>query len=295
MEWVETTGKTVAEATETALLQLGVADDDAEIEVLDEPKSGLFGRVRSEARVRARVRPQSARPKDERRRRKPAPVSAATPSAVEETADDVPVAKFPGPRKRAVSSATAAAISAVGSEPSPAASPRSTWTPAKREPGSSDPEVGAAVVEEVRRIVEGFLAAIDVAATVTVTALPESGADVAIQGQQLGFLIGPKAVTLLAVQDLVRTVTFRKFGHDLGRINLDIAGYRERRRQALAEFTLGVAQAVLAEGSSRALEPMNAADRKVVHDTINDIAGISSRSEGEDPFRRVVLVPSSME
>jgi spoIIIJ-associated protein len=125
-----------------------------------------------------------------------------------------------------------------------------------------------------------------------VTALPEAGADVSISGEKLGFLIGPKAATLLAVQDLLRTVAFRKFGHDLGRINLDISGYRERRRQALAEFTRGVATEVVAQRQSRALEPMNASDRKVVHDTINDMDGISSRSEGEDPYRRVVLVPA---
>src|SRR5580704_3072136 len=57
VEWVEVTGKTVEDATERALDQLGVALDDAEVHVLSEPKTGLFGRVREEARVRARVRP----------------------------------------------------------------------------------------------------------------------------------------------------------------------------------------------------------------------------------------------
>src|SRR4051794_40595341 len=70
MEWVETTGKTLEEAKDAALDQLGVAEDDAEFEVLDEPKLGLFGRVRTEARVRARVRPTAPRPKDDRRDRR---------------------------------------------------------------------------------------------------------------------------------------------------------------------------------------------------------------------------------
>ena len=56
MEWVETTGKTVAEARDEALDRLGVAEDDAEFEVLEEPNPGLFCRVRGEARVRARIR-----------------------------------------------------------------------------------------------------------------------------------------------------------------------------------------------------------------------------------------------
>ena len=70
MEWVETTAKSVDEAKNLALDQLGVAEDDAEIIVLDEPRSGLFGRVRGEARVRARVRPTAPRPKLDRRDRK---------------------------------------------------------------------------------------------------------------------------------------------------------------------------------------------------------------------------------
>ncbi len=73
MEWVETTGKTVAEALEQALDRLGVAEDDAEFEVIEEPKSGLFGRVRGEARVRARVRPTADPPA---RRATPASVNA---------------------------------------------------------------------------------------------------------------------------------------------------------------------------------------------------------------------------
>ncbi|MEA2703309.1 MAG: spoIIIJ-associated protein, partial [Actinomycetota bacterium] len=70
MEWVEVTGKTVVAAKEAALDQLGVDDSDAEFEVLEEPKAGLFGLLRSEARVRARVVPAAARPKVERRERK---------------------------------------------------------------------------------------------------------------------------------------------------------------------------------------------------------------------------------
>src|SRR5205085_11625397 len=70
MEWVETTGKTVEEAKEAALDQLGVHEDDAEVEVLEAPRVGLFGRMRGEARVRARVRPTRPRPKTERRDRR---------------------------------------------------------------------------------------------------------------------------------------------------------------------------------------------------------------------------------
>src|SRR5262245_63799816 len=70
MEWVETTGRTLEEAKDAALDRLGVDERDAEFEVLAEAKSGLFGRVRGEARVRARVRPSAPPPKVDRRDRR---------------------------------------------------------------------------------------------------------------------------------------------------------------------------------------------------------------------------------
>ena len=70
MEWVETTGRTLEEAKDAALDELGVDERDAEFDVLEEPRRGLFGLLGSEARVRARVRPTAPRAKDDRRRRR---------------------------------------------------------------------------------------------------------------------------------------------------------------------------------------------------------------------------------
>ena len=70
MEWVETTGRTVEEAKKSALEQLGVEEADTDFEVISEPKVGLFGRLKEEARVRARVRPRYPRSKGERRERR---------------------------------------------------------------------------------------------------------------------------------------------------------------------------------------------------------------------------------
>ena len=70
MEWVETTGRTLEEAKDAALDELGVDEQDAEFEVLEEPRRGLFGILGAEARVRARVRPTAPRAKDDRRRRR---------------------------------------------------------------------------------------------------------------------------------------------------------------------------------------------------------------------------------
>jgi len=70
-----------------------------------------------------------------------------------------------------------------------------------------------------------------------------------------------------------------------------VAGYRQARREALARFTRQVADQVKESGQARALEPMHPADRKIVHDTVNEIDGVATTSEGEEPRRRVVIVP----
>ena len=118
MEWVETTGKTVAEAKETALDRLGVAEDDAEFEILEEPRNGLFGLMRGEARVRARIRPTEARPKQERKRgrgaaprhRAPTPSRARMPSR----ATTSPAHAAPGSRPAASAVRGATRPSATG-------------------------------------------------------------------------------------------------------------------------------------------------------------------------------------
>ena len=70
MQWVETTGRTIEDAKEAALDQLGIDASEAEFEVLEEPKTGLFGRSRGDARIRARIVPKAPRPKQERRPRR---------------------------------------------------------------------------------------------------------------------------------------------------------------------------------------------------------------------------------
>jgi spoIIIJ-associated protein len=118
--------------------------------------------------------------------------------------------------------------------------------------------------------------------------------EIQLIGSDLGLLIGPRGQTLAAIQDLARTSVQRQSaGEREGRVRIDIGGYRQRRREALERFAREVAEGVRSSGVQKALEPMNAADRKVVHDTVNELDGVSTTSEGEDPHRRVVIVPES--
>ena len=147
----------------------------------------------------------------------------------------------------------------------------------------------AAVAQE---FVDGLLAVMGVdGATTSIVQLDDDTAELQVHGSDLGLLIGPKGATLLALQDLARTVVQRKTGARTGRLLLDVAGYRQKRKEALERFTQRVAAEVVASGSPAALEPMSSADRKIVHDTVNGIDGVTTTSEGEDPRRHVVVRP----
>lgn len=114
---------------------------------------------------------------------------------------------------------------------------------------------------------------------------------VQIEGSDLGLLVGPRGATLNAIEELVKAVVQRETGGHGARIHVDVAGYRAKRREALAGFTRQLAQQAIDSGEEQVLEPMQAPDRKVVHDTVSDIEGVETSSEGEDPRRYVVIRP----
>ena len=116
--------------------------------------------------------------------------------------------------------------------------------------------------------------------------------DVRVQGDGLGLLVGRGGRTLNAVQDLARVAAQRRLGDHETRLRIDVARYRERRAEALVRFATDVAEQVRSSGTARSLEPMSSADRKVIHDALNDQDGVESRSEGDDPNRRVVVSPA---
>jgi spoIIIJ-associated protein len=332
VEWVVTTGRTVSEAVESALDKLGVDEQDAEIEVVQEPQKGLFGRLRAEAQVRARVRPTTPRPKVDRRDRRRAERRGRDGDrnrgkarsagrgdgadgndrgrgqrrdAVAEQGDD-----------RASDGAVVMAQADVAGDDGPG-SVEGRWaasTGSRRRRGSRTAEGANAVsestqptqapaaaefdIEGQRQAVESFLIDLlaafgrsDAAATVTLS--DDEAIEASVDGAELGLLVGQKGVTLQAVQELVRSMVQRRFvGQTHARVRLDVAGYRARRKVALERFAREVAESVKTSGVAKALDPMGSADRKVVHDAVNEIEGVSTASEGEDAARRVVIRPA---
>lgn len=165
-------------------------------------------------------------------------------------------------------------------------------TDADRAHGGPESVSPAAVGAEAVRFVEGLLAAFGLEGEVDL-AQSDEDLEVSVNGDDLGVLIGPRGATLLAVQDLTRVVAQRRLGDHDTRLRIDIGGYRERRRAALGRFATTMADEVTASGTARVLEPMPSADRKVIHDVLAGRDDVETRSEGEDPFRRVVISPAA--
>lgn len=300
MQWVETTGSTVEEAKEAALDQLGIDSSEAEFEILEEPKTGLFGRIRGTARVRARVVPKSPRPKQERRPRKArtkseGPKAPKAKAANADASDTAPPAASSEP-----AAVTSDSPSSSGRRSSRGRGPRSGGRATDNQEGNEMSDDVVSVDEQadiISEFLEGLLGSLDIDGEIKRVKVDDDTVELGVEGgSDLGLLIGPKGQTLTAVHELSRTVLQRRAtGRHDGRVRIDIGGYRQRRQEALARFVRQQAEEVVAQGVSRSLEPMNAVDRKVVHDTINEIEGVSTLSEGIDPNRRVVIVVEGSE
>jgi spoIIIJ-associated protein len=294
MEWVEFTARTLQEAKDLALDRLGVASEDAEFEVLSEPKPGLFGRLRGEARVRARVRPAQARQKVDRRERRPRKTEGADGSPKTPRPKTPSTAKAAGkPRQPAAAAVGGAGVEGANSKAATKSTPKPAPRPTTPKPTREPSEVNARQVgEEAQKFIDELVTAFSFTGT---SELIEEGDDLEIRvhGDNLGLLVGPRGTTLQAVQDLARVASQRRLGDHDTRLRVDIGGYRQRRKEALDRFAVQMAGEVKQSGVARVLEPMSSADRKIVHDALSEVDGIATRSEGDDPYRRVVITPDN--
>ena len=332
MDWIEVTARTVDDAKELALDRLGVVEDELEFEVVDEARKGVLGMGRSDARIRARVKPISReKPSDRKRRRRPNERTqrsgqgggSRSGSGGGRGGGGQRGGKGGGrPADRPAEDPTAVAVDGASTEPREPkqATPRAAGEGRRRRGGrgrgggggartaaageiavDTDDKVKAEVdvqtvpvadqADHASRFTDELVRTMGFSASVR-TEIDEDDVTVHIEGEGLGALVGPRGATIQALEEVVRAVVQHHAGGHSAWIHVDVAGYRERRRQALVEFAQQVAAEVVETGEERALEPMGAADRKVVHDVIADMAGVDTTSEGEDPRRRVVIFPA---
>lgn len=281
MEWVQTTGKTVDEAIEHALDELHVHREDIEFEVLEEPKTGFLGRFGgSDALVRVRLKPVSReKPQDRRRGSKSKGRRGRSDRDQGERRERSPKGAKPKPAPK----------------DKPARPPRAAAPDTEESTTMSDDDampIGEQA-DAAEEFVNGLIEAMGLTAEVTSEVLDDDDViEVEVEGGDLGLLVGPKGATLQALEELTRAAVQREAGGQAARIRVDVAGYKAKRRTALAAFTRKVVDEVIDTGEARALEPMGSADRKTVHDTVNEIEGVETSSEGEDPRRYVVIRPA---
>jgi len=285
MEWVNTTADTVEAATEEALDLLGVTIDEVELEVVEEPQRGLFGRTRGQARVRARLRPAEIRPKQDRRRRgrdkrsrsgerSGSQASTATDTV---TTDDAPATQ-------------SASSTRNGGRQRRRNGGGQERTAMNNDTHDREPVDPAVVGEAAVAFMNGLVDAFGASATVTLER-DDTELEVRVDGDELGLMVGPGGRTLTAIQDIARVAAQRKLGDHETHLRIDIAGYRERRRASLEAFAQKAAAKVRESGKAIAIEPMASPDRKVIHDVLASEDGVGTRSEGEDPNRRVIVFP----
>jgi spoIIIJ-associated protein len=295
MKWVEVQGKTVDVAVEVAIAELELeSKDDAEVEIIQEPKPGFLGMGGREAIVKV-----TRAPKQKRRRRRgrgkgegdsrsqdrgTSSQSRSSRSGNGTSQGKQSNQKSSGEKSKQGRSSAERRQEKQVSETQPESQKQTRDDRPEQAPIEEQAEVAASFIR-------GLLDAFGLEGEVT-TRIDDRVLYLDVSGEQTEALVGPKGSVMYSVLELSRTVVQRKT-YGAPRMRIDIAGYAERRREALTIYAGKLATQVLEDEDEVMLEPMNAADRKVVHDAIAEIEGVRSYSEGEDPRRAVVIAYSN--
>ncbi len=268
---LEVIAPTVEEALAQGLAQLGLTADAVSIEVLDSGSRGLFGLGGRQVRVRLTVNPptQEAQPATEPEHfdsdlRKPAPEKRRSPS---------PKQKPSAPRRRENQTANPAAAAQE-----------------KTPPAAADPILSAAE-EVVSKLIHYLGMEAQVSAHYDESSREERLLiHVDVRGDNLTALIGRRAETLAAFQHIGSLIVGKCIGRWV-QLNVDVEGYRSRREKQIRQMASRLAEQVARTGRKAALEPMPAHERRLVHIELRDHPAVTTESTGEEPYRKVVILP----
>ena len=294
---VELSRKTVEEAIADGLKELGLASrDEAEITVVSEGKPGFLGIGREMAVVVLRPKPPQRRRRRRRRRKGGNGNGNESGNARSQGRSGGKQRQKQGQGKSGGNTPQAGQSKKQSGErpKNRGSSGQSNRKPDTRESSAVNKErpeqadIGTQA-EVACSFLEGLVEAFGLEAEVS-SRIEDDILLLDVSGEQSEALVGQRGAVLDSVLELTRTVVQRKtFGAP--RMRLDIAGYTERRREALRIYAGKLAEKVKETAGEIGLEPMNPADRKVVHDAIAEIDGVRSFSEGQDQDRAVVIAP----
>ena len=236
-------GKTVEEAKMKAAEEFGVSVSEISFTVLEEPKKGLFGLIKGDARVEAVY--DSAE-------------SVASEPAVTAAEPVTETVSVPETTEEAVTEASKAEKKFDGSK-------------------------AEAAVEYILNIFDKM----GVKAEYTYEET-EDGVIINLNSDDTSFIIGRRGENLDAIQYLA-SMFCNRIDDEYYRVVLDSNGYREKRKKTLEDLAKKIAKNVLRSGRSTVLEPMNPYERRIIHSMISEIEGVSSRSVGEEPYRKIII------
>ena len=225
----------------------------------------------------------------------PAATGAAAAGELAGEAGDQDGAAQPGEPDARAGSADVAAADVAAADADAAPGVDEDEAPGADEDGEApeEPSRDAADLEQESEIaadyVEGLLDVADLDGDIDMDVEGER-ALVSVVGATLQELVGPRGEVLEALQELTRLAVHRQTGVRT-RIMLDVGGYRARRRMELTALGRDAAEDVSRTGAARRLDPMTPFERKIIHDAVA-AAGLRSESEGEEPNRRVVVLPA---
>lgn len=255
----EFAAKTVEEAKALAEQEFGVSADEIDFEILEQPKKSLFG-LKGTARVKAFYDPLQ---KEE----KPAPIYA------DEDDDDYEPEDGYGAEKADDTAKSAAKEDICGSD----------------EKLPEDFDVNSS--RKVRSAIEYLTDVLKALGLENFKITPVKRDDnvvLDITGEKLGIVIGKRGETLDSLQYLAILASNRS-DESFCRISLDCNGYRDKRRETLETLAKKTSAKVIKQGRKIALEPMNPYERRIIHSCVAEIEGVSSRSTGTEPYRKVVI------
>ncbi|MBX3113573.1 MAG: KH domain-containing protein [Fimbriimonadaceae bacterium] len=275
METIEIVAANVNEALEKGAAQLGVSVSDLGSEVTDETK-GLFGKP---GKVTVKIW-SKAKPKAEPKAAKKEKAEAAPTEAVVET--DAPAEE---PKKRP--------SRRTKKDAAPAAESNGEATKAEASEEETQPEVVASQedADKLLGILNHLLKASELDAEAKITALNGRYVHIDIDGQEVGYLVGRRGEVLNSIQYLMNVISARQLNNGV-RVVVEGDNYRERRANALGDMAKRIAAQVIERGEEAVLDALPAFERRIIHQALVEIDGISTYSEGEEPNRCVVIAPA---
>ncbi|MBP3379954.1 MAG: KH domain-containing protein [Ruminococcus sp.] len=277
------TAKTVEEAKQMAAEKFGKKLGEIKFEVIEQGKKGFLGIGQVDARVKASVadasvQPKAAAPKKETVVKEAPKAQEAKPAEPEKKAEE-PAVSAPEPEK----------VAEVVEAPAEEAKKESDEEEFSLEDFTliEDESQLHPKVKIAKDYITSILRAMDVDCTFSVYQ-NDTGAIVNIESDNNGTIIGRRGETLDSIQYLCSIIA-NKGDKDYFRITIDCLGYRGKRKETLIQLAAKVARSVTRTGRSQQLEPMNPYERRVIHSAISEIEGVSSRSVGEEPYRKIII------